>query len=61
MKFIYAIFFISVFSSCTISINQVHTQGEASDIVDETQATQPEISPSFNVEAETIKYLRYLA
>jgi hypothetical protein len=35
--------------SCTYSINMVHTQGTASDVVDEDQKADPVISPNLNV------------
>lgn len=38
-------------SSCTYSINMVHTQGKASDVVDETQSNQPDISPTLDLPA----------
>ena len=38
-----------ILTSCTYSINMVHTQGEAKDVVDETQAAEPNISPNLNV------------
>jgi len=42
---------ISLFflSSCTYSITQVHTQGQASDVVDETATNTPDISPNLNI------------
>ncbi len=36
-------------TSCTDSINMVHTQGEASDVVDETQSNEPDIKPNFTL------------
>ena len=33
-------------SSCTISFNNIRTQGEASDVVDETLRTDPTTSPT---------------
>jgi len=39
---------VCLFSGCTISINAVHTQGEASDVVDETQKTDADIAPNLN-------------
>lgn len=36
--------FISTLSSCTYSITQVHTQGQASDVVDETSTNSPSTS-----------------
>lgn len=38
-----------LFTSCTFSINMVHTQGEASDVVDETDDVNPDISPTLSV------------
>jgi len=36
-------------TSCTYSINQVHTSGEASDVVDETENVDPTIDPTLNI------------
>lgn len=36
-------------SACTYSINMVHTQGEASDVVDEEQTSSPDIKPSLSL------------
>ena len=36
-------------SSCTYSINMVHTSGIASDVVDETDDVNPDISPTLSV------------
>lgn len=48
-----AIIFIS---SCTYSITQVHTQGQASDVVDETATNTPSttVSPTFKLPAAAI-------
>lgn len=51
LSFIFLTLFFGMallFSSCTISINAVHTQGEASDVVDETQKTDADISPNLS-------------
>lgn len=40
------VFFIFAFSSCTLSMNMVSTEGKASDVVDENQAASPNISTS---------------
>lgn len=32
------------FSSCSYSVNVIHTQGKANDVVDEVQTTSPKIS-----------------
>lgn len=36
-------FLALVFTGCTVSITTVHTQGTASDVVDEQQSTDPEV------------------
>lgn len=41
--------FLLVLMSCTISINLVHTEGHASDVVDETDTVDPDISPDITV------------
>ncbi len=38
-------------TACTYSINQVHTEGSASDVIDETQEASPDISPTVSVPA----------
>lgn len=35
--------------SCTYSINMVHTEGQASDVVDEQQEPKADISPNINI------------
>lgn len=42
------IMIISV-TGCTYSINMVHTEGTASDVVDETDEVEPEISPTLSI------------
>lgn len=44
------------FTSCTISMTMVHTEGVATDVVDETQSPQNDIKPStdFNVDLEGV-------
>lgn len=36
-------------SSCTYSINMVHTQGIADDVVDENQKADADIKPNLNI------------
>lgn len=38
-----SIVMLLLLTGCTYSINMVHTQGQASDVVDETQSNQPDI------------------
>lgn len=40
-----------ILCACTYSVNLVHTQGEASDVVDETQTAQPDIKPTLTIPA----------
>ncbi len=39
-------------TSCTYSINQIHTKGSATDVIDETQEASPTVSP--NVKVSTV-------
>ncbi|CAB4166218.1 hypothetical protein UFOVP844_17 [uncultured Caudovirales phage] len=48
MKYI-LISFLMLLSSCSYSINQIHTEGTASDVVDDTLNQQPNISPNLNL------------
>lgn len=41
-------------SSCSYSITMVHTQGQATDVVDETQTAEPDISPTLSVPVSVI-------
>lgn len=38
---------VSMATSCTVSFNNIRTQGEASDLVDETLRTDPTTNPTF--------------
>ena len=38
-------------SSCTYSINMVHTQGNADDVVDENQKADADVSPEIHIPA----------
>jgi len=39
------------FVSCTYSISQVHTEGQASDVIDEEQSADADVSPEFSLPA----------
>lgn len=41
--------FSLILCSCTYSINQIHTDGTASDVLDETQSATPDISPTITI------------
>lgn len=49
---------ISIFillTSCTYSINMVHTSGTASDVVDENQTASPDVSPTIPISLSSLK------
>ncbi len=48
MKFI-LISIACLMSSCTYSINMVHTHGSASDVVDDTESNTPNIAPVLTI------------
>lgn len=39
---------------CTMSVNMVHTEGEATDVVDETQSNEPDVSPEISLPVSAI-------
>ncbi len=41
-------------SSCTISVNQIHTNGSATDVVDEDQKADADIEPQLNIPASAL-------
>lgn len=51
MKYLIQISALLALSSCTISITTVHTQGKASDVVDETQSADADVSPNVSLPA----------
>lgn len=59
MKYVIAFFTVSLFLvvsfimlglvSCTYSVNVAHTEGTTSDLIDETQSNEPDISPNISL------------
>ena len=45
----YLSFILIFLTSCTFSINMVHTQGEAENVVDENQSAQPDIKTDLDI------------
>ena len=43
-----------ILCSCTYSINMVHTEGTASDVVDEDQAASPNVAPNLTIPASVL-------
>lgn len=48
------IIFAYLLCGCTMSVNQVHTEGTASDVVDEQQEASPDISPTLSIPANLV-------
>lgn len=42
-------FFVSMLSSCTLSFQNISTHGNATDLVDEAQTSNPNISPDIEI------------
>ncbi len=40
-----------ILSACTYSINLVHNEGSATDLIDETQSAEPDINPNISIPA----------
>ena len=40
---------LCVLTACTLSMNQIHTQGSASDVVDENQDANADVSPDISL------------
>lgn len=45
---------LCLFCSCTVSVTIVHTEGTASDVVDEDQKTDADIEPQLNIPASVV-------
>ncbi len=43
------IYLILCLTSCTYSVNLAHTEGSASDLIDEQQTATPDISPTVTI------------
>lgn len=38
-----------MFTGCTVSVTTLHTQGEASDVIDETQSPNVKVDPNLQI------------
>ena len=45
---------LALLSSCTYSITMVHTEGQASDVVDEQQTPSTTVSPTVSIPAKAL-------
>lgn len=53
IKFIICTILLFV-TSCTVTVSMAHTEGTASDVIDDTAATSPDISPTIDLPLPTI-------
>ena len=44
-----AIFFITCLSSCSYNISMAHTEGMATDVIDDAASNTPDISPTVTI------------
>jgi hypothetical protein len=54
MRFLIPILSLAM-SSCTLSVTTLHTQGTASDVVDENQAPNTQVNPNVSVPIAPLK------
>lgn len=45
---------LAMLTSCTYTITMVHTEGTASDVVDETSTSTPTVSPTLTIPASVL-------
>lgn len=53
MKFL-LISLMFLMTSCTYNISMAHTEGSASDVIDDTQTNSPDVSPTVSIPAAAI-------
>ncbi len=46
--------FMILLGSCTYSVSVMHTEGQASDMIDENQTASPDVSPTLNIPVKPI-------
>ncbi len=46
-----SLIFCILFTGCTLSFNNIATEGHSSDVVDEQQTTDPKIDPNLEIPA----------
>ena len=54
LKLIYAVFTACLLSACTYSITMVHTEGTATDVVDNNQKADGDVSPTVSIPATAL-------
>lgn len=46
--------FSLIVTGCTYNVSMVHTEGEASDVIDSNQSAEPDISPTLSIPASAL-------
>lgn len=46
---LFTAFILLICNSCTYSINMIHSEGTATDLIDENQTADPNINPNLNL------------
>lgn len=54
IKLLALIAFSATLSQCTYNISMAHTQGHATDVIDDTQSNHPNISPQLSIPASAL-------
>ena len=54
MKILWKIALLMSLTACTYSINMVHTEGMADDVVDETASNAAVVSPTLSIPASAL-------
>ena len=49
LLFLAILFVVSIFSGCTYNVSMAHTEGTASDVIDDTQAPENTVSPNLTI------------
>lgn len=49
MNILINIAFMLMLTSCAINMSMAHTEGTASDVIDDTQSNQPTVSPNIEL------------
>ncbi len=47
--------FFIILTGCTYSINMAHTEGTATDLIDENQTASPDVSPNIEIPLSSMK------
>lgn len=45
---------VLILNACTYNISMAHTEGTATDVIDDTASNQPDVSPTLSVPASVL-------